>query len=355
MVRRRLPMLAVAAAATAAACDVPTDAPLIEQEWQVTLDSIRLGIDDFLPAGIAFNQDSTRFLADYPGTVASASLAQMCGAPCAGFTGGTVPVKPAFRDTLDADFALATDLVSARVAGGAVSVELTHTLEFDPLSPDGATATGYIVVRATSRGAVVAEDSLDGADVRFTSADTLRPMLDLRDVAIGGQVHVEVLIYSPAGGPTRVGADDGLQARVEPGTVPFSSATVAMGSRSFGPYTERTELDVDSTVVDHVESGALLLDVDNPLVVTGTMDVEFRLPTRTIRKSVPLQEGSYRARVEFTTTELRSLLASPGMDVVASGTATSATGTVTLEPGDRLRVAIQLEAILLLGDHTEAN
>lgn len=346
----RLALLTLGAGAVLlVACDVPTETPRLEQEWQVTVDSVGIGVGDFLPAAIRFNADSTALLLDYDGASASASLAEMCGAGCSGIPGATIPAKPAFQDTLTAVTTLAADLVSARVAAAPVDVELTHTLEFDPLSPAGASEHGFIVVRGTSGGVVVAEDSIDGASVPFTSADTLRLELDVEPVDITNTVHVEVIVYSPAGGATTVDADDALRVRVAPGTLVLSSVTVAVGTRSFGPETETLELNVDPTVVDHIQSGGLILDIENPLSVAGSMTLDFDLGTRTIRKTVQFVEGSQEVRVDFSTDELHSLLATPEVRIVANGTATSSDGTVTIEPSDRIVVRIQVEAVLLVG------
>ncbi len=350
MTRRCLATLA-AAAAFAVACDVPTEAPLLEQEWQVALDSVTVGTADFLPDGIGLSPDSSRFVVSYPGTAVSVSLASLCGGLCPGT--GTLPVKPQFRQTLTATTTLATDLVSAEVAGGSVAMAITHTLEFDPLSPPGATGHGYVVVRVTSDGVLVAQDSIDGADARFTAADTLRPSLELEPATVTGQLGFDVIVYSPAGGPVSVGADDGLKVTLSPGTLQFSGATVPLDTRAFGPYSQTANLDVDSTIVSHVQSGALILSTDNPLAVSGSLVLDFGVADGTIRRTVPLQPGEQQVRVDFTPEQLRSLLSSPDVRITATGTGTSQTGSVTLHPTDRIRVAIELNAVLLIGDTAE--
>lgn len=355
MSRRRYYLLAAAASLAACEIQMPTEPPQWEQEWQVPIDSVQVGVGDFLPTGIQFNQDSTRFLADIPGASADLSLAEMCGTACASFAGMIAPLKPAFRDTLRVDTLLPADLISVQVAGGMLRLRLSHTMEFDPLHPDAASDYGYILLRATSGGQVLAEDSLDGHDVAFTSADTLRPTLDVRPVAVANDVHVEMVLFSPDGGPTPIGADDGIELALEPGSVELSSATVAMGTVEFGPTAQSMEFDVDSMLVDQVESGALILDIDNPLPISGIMDLDFDTGFQTIHKSTTLVPAEQQDTVAFTGDELRTLLHAPRASVLTSGTVSATSGVVSVQPSDHIGVAIKLKLVLLIGGNTEGN
>lgn len=352
MMRRCIVLLA---ALGVGACDIPTDAPRWDQQWQVPVpvDSLEVSVDELLPASVRMSEDGSSFVATVPGMTARFSLAAMCGV-CAGLS-GFAPVKPEFGDTLHTSSTLPADLVSATLTGGSVGLQLSHTFDFDPLRPssDPAAERGWLVVHVTSAGNVVAHDSISGDDRAFPSGVTLEPTLAIQPVDVANDLQIELRIYSPEGDGTTIGATDEIVLRLEPTDVSISEATVSLPDQTVGPETRTVDLPIDSVVIDQIQEGALLVDVENPFDVTGSVSITFELTGSDVVKTVPLGTGSYAERIAFSGQELQDILAQQEVDVVVTGDVGTAGGTVTVRPGQRIAFDLELEVILMIGSSEE--
>lgn len=347
MVRRSVILLVMAGLA---ACDFPTEPPLWDTTWQVPVESIVVSAADLLPASVDVNADSTEFISETPEASIQVSLAELCTL-CVLVDGIRTP-KPEFADTQTTSTSLPAELVSATLAGGSFDVVMDHSFNFDPLRPnsDPDAPTGYVVFRVTSSGAVVAYDSISGDDTAFPSGITLAPDLAVQPVQVSGSIDLEVVIYSPEGDSVTVESSDTAGVTLNPSTVRISQVTIDAASITIDPVDTTMDFSgVDSTAIDHVQSGALLVAVANPWDVTGTMDVTFQPPTPSIRRSFTLDPGSYQERIDFSGSEIRSMLRAGEVGVRATGSVSS-TGTLTLAPADRLQVDGNLELVVLIGD-----
>lgn len=350
--RRSMVLLAALAIA---ACDLPTEAPAWEQEWQVPVpvDSLQLGVAELLPASVRARDDGSEFLTTVPGVTARFALATMCGA-CAGLSGPT-PVKPAFGDTLLTSSSLPPELLSAVISPGQVSLRLSHTFGFDPLRPssDPDAERGYLVIAVSSNGNLLAEDSIDGADRAFPRGTVLEPVLTVQAAEAAGAVVIELRIHSPRGDATTVSARDELVLTLDPTEVGMSEATVTVADPRLGPESRTIGMAVDAGVLDRIQRGALLAEVSNGLGVTGQVTVWFRLPSGDIQRSVALTTGTYRERLEFTAAELREILGQDEVDVAVEGEVAAPGGVLTVRPGRVIEFDLQLEVFLLIGSTDE--
>lgn len=343
--------LAILAFVGLAACEFPTEPPKWDQTWQVPGETVTVSVADLLPAGIDLTPDSSAFETDAPGTTIVLSLSEMCGGACDAANGFSVP-KPEFTDTITTSSALPSDLVSAQLSGGSIDATLGHNLSFDPLRPStDPSNTGYLTVRVTSNGNLVAFDSIDGADTPFDSLTTLTPNLQIQPVQVTNNLDIQIVIYSPQGDITPIDTSDTLGVSVATSTIQISEATVNASSITIDPNSTSMDFGgVDSTLVDQIQSGALLFDISNPFTVTGTLDVSFQgsgfLP---IQRSLTISQGTYADSLAFTGDELRSILGSDAVDLVASGSVSASGGTVTVTPAQELVLDNQFRLVLLIG------
>lgn len=350
MVRRSVVTLAVVGLA---ACEFPTGLPQWEQTWEVPGERITVSVAELLPTGVDISDDGASFVTEAPGTSVRFSLSDMCPTECAALDGSFAP-KPAFGDTIVTTTTLPADLVSATLSGGAFSATMAHNFNFDPLRPsqDTANPRGYIVMRISSNGFVVAEDSIHGDDQAFPEGTSISPELLIQPVDVTDTLQIEIQIYSPAGDPTTIELADTLGVTLDPSTIEIAEATVNAASVPIdGEPVTMDFAGMDSTLVDRVQSGALVFDVSNPFTVTGTLDMTFNLPSGAIQRSLTVAEGEYQERLEFDGSELRDLLGSETVELVTSGTiaASGAGGTITINPTQVLTLDNDFELVVLIG------
>lgn len=336
-----------------AACEFPTEFPRWEQTWEVPGERITVSVAELLPAGVEISADGSSFVTEARGVSMQATLSDMCPTECASLDGLVAP-KPEFGDTVSTTTTLTPDLVSAVLAGGAFNVTMAHSLDFDPLRPsqDTANPRGYIVVRITSNGNVVAEDSIHGDDRAFPADSSISPNLQIQPVEITNSLDIEIQIYSPAGDPTMIDLSDTLGVTMAPSDIQIAEATVYLAPTPVDGEPVAMDLSgVDSTLVERVQSGAFVVDVSNPFAVTGTLDLTFTLPSGTIQRSLAIDQGDYQERLELDGQELRDLLGSAAVSLVTSGSiaGSGAGGTVTINPAQVLILDNDFELVVLIG------
>jgi hypothetical protein len=333
------------------ACDFPTEPPRWDQTWVVA--RIVVAATNLLPESVDVNADTTAFIAETPAAVIHATLADVC-TTCLVVNGLRTP-KPEFADTLATGTTLPSEIVSATLVGGAFDVVVGHNLNFDPLRPsaDPTAPRGYMVFRVTSSGAVVAYDSISGNDTPFPGGTNLTPDLSVLPVEVSSSIDIEIYIYSPEGDSVMVQASDTAGITLHPSTVEISRVTLDAASIVVSPVHATLDFSgVDSPVIDHVQSGAWLVDVDNPWDITGTLEVTLEPPFPSIQRSLALEAGTYRDRLDLSGGELRAMLAAGEVEVEATGSIASP-GNVVVTPAQELVVDGNLEFVVLIGG-TEA-
>jgi len=341
----RLVLPVVLAALPLVSCDVPTGLPRWDTRWLLPLESGRIGVGSLLPKGVRVASDGSGFDLDLPPETLTRTLRQMCGTPCDAAAGLTVP-KPAFGTTFGTELELPADLVSAQLATGQLRVQLSHNLGFDPLRPS-ATARGYIVLRATSGGRVVAQDSIAGQTVALPPNTPLVRQLAMSPGAITSPISVSVTIFSPAGDPVRVDPNQQITLVFTPQQVRVSQAQVRVASHTITGGTVQLDLqDLDDAVIEQVREGTLRVAVTNPFPVSGTLNVTISWPGGAITRPVQLQPGSQEFRIALSRAEIGAMLASGSVTIGFTGTVTAASGTVTVTPTQELLLEPRLELVI---------
>lgn len=350
MIRRSV--IVVAVVGLAAACEFPTEPPRWDQTWVVPGAAIAVSVAELLPPGVGLNGDGTAFVTDVPGSSVQFSLNDMCPTTCAPLDGLVAP-KPEFSDTISTSTSLPADLVTATLSGGSFGGSMAHNFNFDPLRPssDPDNPRGFITIKVTSDGNLVAGDSIHGDDQAFPGGSGLALDLAVQPVDITNELDIEIVIYSPAGDPVLIETDDTLGVGIATSTIEIAEITVAAGSITVPPDTIPAEFGgIDASLVERIQSGALRFDVRNPFTVTGSLDVEFRSDGfDPIQRSLSIMQGDYEDRIEFSTSELRSILGAEDLSVVTAGTVGSASGTITVTPAQELSMENEFELVVLIG------
>ncbi len=348
-------LLAVAGALLA--CDIPTDAPQLEQRWVLPGDDTSVGVEEILPDRVSLTPNGSAFAVEADPVSFHESLGSLCS-PCTPLDGQTVP-KPAFQGTFSETISLPDEVESAQVEEGTVRVTAHNGLSFDPLRPPGdATGTATLTLRDGGPGGrVLNELVLDGADTSFGPGATLARSLTYSG-PITPHLVVTVSVSSPAGGLqppdwVHLSLTDDLQVTATPETLEVASAVVAVAGRAFN--LEGTSLDVgdlDQSLVDRVTSGAFDLEISNPWALGATVTLTISGPTLPgpIIKlaNVPAQPTS-TVRVEFTASELQAFLGEPNVTLSGTGTVANDAVPVTISPSQRLAVSARFDLILLVG------
>lgn len=329
------------------ACDVPTSAPILEQNWVLPAEGATLSVDRFLPDGVSVQGGA--FALALPSASLSQSIGELCG-PCGSGT-FTLP-KPAFQTDLVARVALPTDLVAATLVGGSVLVEIENGLGFDPLRPSASGARGRIVTTISSGATLVAVDTVSGDGVSLRPGTTVARAITVAAVTIDAPLDVRVSIHSPAGDQTTVNGAQRLSVRTTPQGWRVAHARVALRDRSVRVSDLALDLSgMDGALVDRVMGGAMRLVVSNPLALVGPFSVIVSAPGEApITKPLTLQASASPTayRLPFTAAELRSILGRSGVRLAVQGTMSGGGPgqTVELSPGASITITNTLELTL---------
>jgi hypothetical protein len=341
-------MVAAAACSGLVACDIPTGLPRVETRYIVPGTTVRLGVEQLLPAAVEVGDGVFR-VAVAPVDLPRRTLGDLCGDPCRTLEGQTVP-KPPFSATLGTSVVLPAGLLSATLSGGSASVSLTHDFGFDPLLPSGRSDDGHVTITVRSGGRTLGAATITGA---FPSGSTRTAEVALTPGGIVDPLEVTVRIESPAGGSdpahhVTVRNDAALWGVVAPGVVELSAAWVTAAGTSLHAAATIDLSGVDWAVIRRVRRGAFVLAVENPFdVSSGPLTLRLTAPGTELVRTVELAPGSTVQRVALDGAELRSLLGQV-VTLTLSGTV-EAEGPVGVRPGDTIVVTATLDITLELG------
>jgi hypothetical protein len=335
------------AALLATACEFPTATPRFESRFVVPLEATRMAVSELLPSGVAVA--GHQFRVTVAAAAAQRTLGQMCGSPCTVLQGQHAP-KPAFTFALEIAQALPADVQGAVISEGTATVTLSHSFDFDPLRPPGATQNGTISITVRSGGETLGTASIDQAFPRITPI-TRSVQLAGR---VSGGIEVVVAIVSPAGGTVLISNSAPMSVSVAATVVSASEAQVVVNNR---PVTVRpASLDltgIDEAVRDRVRRGALVLEITNPFAVTGVMQLRMHATASgaDIRRTVQVQPDRTTQRIELTQAEIQSLL---GHTVTATvtGPVSAPGGTITVRPDQQLVLTPRLDVFLEFGSES---
>jgi hypothetical protein len=315
----------------------------------VPADSASLAVSKLLPANVSVSPDTTAFVLDVDSTSMSRSLGVLC--PDCAVLDGLVAPKPAFTASFNKRLELPGDVVSATLAGGEVTMELTNHFSFDPLRPS-ATARGSLTVTISSLGTTLGTVVVDGADTPFPSGSTITRTIPLASSAVGDGMLVTIAIDSPEGDPILIDQDERFKGVATPGDIRVSEIEVNVVNREITADAVQFDLDAlgEDFVIDRVEGAWLRLALENPFDIQGQVSATITTPEATLVKNFEIAPGATRQRLGFTREEVQSILRQPSATFSFSGAVSAPSGSITIRPSQILAIASGLELDVMSGE-----
>ena len=345
-----LRLAGLSALALLAACEVPSipdAAPIVDLRWVVPSQTTRITVANLLPTGVTIAPDSSGFLISAPAATVTRTLGQDC-TTCVAGQGLNIP-KPAFTANATTTTTIPTDVGSATLVGGSLNIVVTNNYTFDPLR--SSTPPGYAIITVSNGTTVIGKDSVNGATTALPpNGGTLTRSIPLLGAVSGSQpVTVALSLTSPAGSTVTMDATKTISVTATPTNLKVASANVNVVSKSVTQSSTIDLASIDNTIIEHVESGSLLLTIANPFNVTGTLTVRLT-PSggAVITRSIPLAAGASTATVSFNKAEIQTLLGRT-VNVTYSGAVNASGGPVNVTPKQAVVVTSRLDLTLKVG------
>lgn len=346
LLRRLAALLFVAFGA--AGCDVVDFAsdpmPRFEQTWNLPAPATNVSVASLLPAGnsVTILPDSSAFAV----TVSGTNFSRRVGADCAQCEtlNGTNAFKPAFVLVAGNSTSLPTDVVTAAVIGGSVSVQLTNNMSFDPLFVRNNPATqpqGHMLIVIRSGSLVLGRDSVNGATTTFAPGTQMTRVIPFATGTITNAITVDVTLNSPSGDHNEfINANGTLNAVATVPALNVASVSMNVPNRPLTSAADTIDLAGLGGLGDRVVRGALEMTITNPFAVTGTIGMRFAYgpaPSQAISKTVTFPPGGTLVqRVQLDSAEM-ALLMGNEVAISTSGAVTS-TSPITVTPRQAIRI-----------------
>lgn len=345
---RRAALLGVALVALG--CDLATfvsdPLPRFEQTWNLPATSNRISVADLLPSGntVSIKQpDSSAFLL----TVQAASISRVVGNDCTACLplNGTNAIKPAFTLVANNSTSLPTDVVSAAVVNGKVTVALTNSMSFDPIQvKTGPGAQGYMVIVIRSGTVVLGRDSVDGATTAWPAAPAagslLTRIIRFNSGTVTGSLTADITVFSPVGDHLEpINANGLLNASAAIDSLEVASVALNVPNQTMNSGAADTvDLEaIDSTFA--IKSAGLEMTFVNPFAVTGNLTVLFRYGTGandTAYTSIALPQGTGQRTALFTEAQIKRMTGKKNT-LSVTGSVTS-TGAIIVTPKQEVKI-----------------
>jgi len=348
--------VAAALAATfQAACSIPTDIPVIDSRWVFEAKSTTIGVAGLLPSGVSVSGGA--FAVEIEPVTAGSTLGALC-AECAAAAGRRVP-KPAFTGSFTATATLPSDVSSAELSSGRMTLSFFHDFSFDPLRPPGGSPGNLAVVLTEAGGREVGRLSLNGASDSLPSGTAVEREVALTAGTVGNELSVEIEMNSPAGGREDaehfvvLAATDQMWATATPRGIQMSSARVDARGRRVTIESADIGVDgVDGGIVERIQSGVIVLDVANPFAVglDGEMRITRGGETVVAKDFVLTPAARSSASVALTAEEFRTFLGHADVALEGSGVVTSSpTGGFVVAPDMEVAISTKVDLTLRVG------
>lgn len=349
--RPRAEFAALAIIVVAAGCDIPTELPELENRWIVPAEETSFGVDELLPGSVTLAPDNAAFIVDFDPILFSQTLGSICAA-CVAADGLTVP-KPAFVGGFSSTIGFPAEVTAVNIVGGSVQLEITNGFNFDPIRPAaGVFGSLELTLTDDADGDVVGTLVIDGEDQGFAPSTTLMTAIVLGAASVEGGIETTIVLDSPTGDPVTVDASSQITVNAMPVDVRVASVEIDVSGQSVDLDPVDLDLeDVDEELIERVESGSFVLDVENPFAIGADFTLQISGPTiATIQKSAsigPATESS--VTITFTGDEIRSFLGEPNVVLTGSAVVDAGAGNIVVNPGQELVLEAALDLIIRIG------
>lgn len=331
-----------------AGCEIPTDAPILEQRWIIPAERTTIGVDELLPTGVTVSGSNFDVSVD-PFSI-SRALGDVC--PGCAAVNGLVAPKPAFTATFSVTESLPADVSGVGIASGSIQITIQNGFGFDPIRPAGGN-TGTITVTLTDGpgGAQIGEITLDGATDALSPGSQLTRTMTLATSDISSTLNADVTVNSPSGDAVMIDTSEELDVSATVTSLLVSSATVDVADRdvSLDPVALDVE-DIDVQITDRIQSGSIILDITNPFGVGVGGQLTIDQPGQRISKTFTVGEGATSTvTLSYTGDELRSFLGKPDVTLTGDGTVSSSAGAVTVTPDQEMTIDGKIDLTIQIG------
>jgi hypothetical protein len=334
--------LALAGLAALAACDLPTEAPILEQRWILAVDNSTIAVSELLPSGVTVNGNN--FAVSVSAFTTNRTLGDLCAA-CGPLNGLTAPV-PAFNGNLTLSQSLPADVSQATLVSGSALISVQNGFSFDPLSGGGTlTVRVYDGQGGRQLGETVFSAPLaPGAKVTRT--------LTLAAGSVGSTLFADAALSSSGGQTATINTGQLLTITATPGAILASSARVNVANRAVSVAPVNLDVaDIDSAITDRIQSGNIILEVTNPFGVGVAAQLNIDYPGGRITKALNVASGATSTNtLAYTGAELRSFLGKSGVRMTGSGTVSSSAGSISVSPGQQVFIKAKIDLTLRIGD-----
>jgi hypothetical protein len=309
-------------------------------------------VTSLVPGTVTINAEKTEFIFSATSEQVSRSLASICSA-CTSLDGQTT-IKPAFTITFQADAPLPVDVDSVTLTRGTLDVRFTNGLSFDPIRPSAAEGAprGSIVVTIRSGSTVLGTHTIDGANRALAPGAVVTETVSLNAAVmpktIGQPIVIQTTLTSPEGDPVVINTAEALTVEAAEGSFAMSTAYVHVVDRLVSSAPVALDLDgLDSELTDRVQSGAVLVDLNNAFAVAGPLTVTISAPGITYNRPLTIAPGLTHSILSFTREELQSLIGATSVSLVVSGQVNATPeGSVMVTPAQQISIESRLELYL---------
>jgi len=332
-------------------CDYPTEIPLFDVRWVIPIEETSISVVELLPANVDTANGNFEVV---PNVVVSQTLGGLCGVACAGLDGLTVP-KPQFMVTVNQTGNLPASVQSVVLVAGSISLDVQNNLGFDPINPavgvfGSMTVTLYDVdINGDQLGQVI----WSGAGGDALPAGLTTVPITLVAATVSSTVFAVLEIDSPAGDPgSPVLIDLAAGFSVTVGTIAVSEATLDVDGQAVS--LTPTQLDVggiDTDIVNRIQSGSLILDIQNPFGVGINLSLDISgTGFTTIQRSVNIGVGAMSTvTITYSAADFQTFLGQADVLVSGVGTVVSPGQPVTVTPTQEVVIATSLDLTLEVG------
>ena len=322
------------------ACDIPTGLPKIDQEWVVPIETTTISVSQLLPAGVSIN--GTRFAVSVGALSSTQTLGTACGG-CGPLNGQTAPV-PAFNYTYTtAPTTLPSLVTGADLASGTINVSIQNGFSFDPTSGGGS-----MTITVTEAGG----RALGSAVITGVPAGQITTRaITLAAGTVGASITAKVVIDSKGAAATLINTSQQITVTATPQSVLVNSANVNVANKAFNVDQQNLDVkDIDSGITDHLQEGAIVLDITNPFGVGMTSTIKINYPGGVLSRTITVPAtATSSVRLSYTGTELKQFLGKDGVTLTGNGSIVSSAGVITVTPTQTVQLKAKLDAKIQLG------
>ena len=330
--------LAFLGVAALVGCDVPTEAPSVEQRWILPIADVSISVGEFLPDGVGLAGELFSITVD--SFAAESTLAELC-ISCADGPGPA----PAFQGAFSGSQPFPENVTAAILETGSVAVVVQNGFSFDPTE-----GGGRVVITITDGpgGKVLGQATISSG---MAPGSTVTRGITLAGGPMEPILMASAEVTSPGGQTATIDTSEKLIMGVEATAIQPSFVTVQVANRAVDIAPADLDVaDIDETISDAIQSGGLRLDITNPFAAAMTVALVVTYPGGTLSRTVDIEGTAVStASVSYTGDEFRLFLGKEGVTLTGTGSVSSAARPTTVRTDQQLVMEATIDLTLVIG------